>query len=81
MRNQSHGDAWERRTQAEAIASTEPMGLVCRRNRSGGLGRRNGVTKGKTAEDEVQEVMQTDHPGLCSHCRGFLGAVGSHMEV
>ena len=61
-------------------ASTEPLGLVCWRNRGGGLGHRNGVTKGKT-EDEVQEVMEPDHPGLCSHCRGFLGAMGSHMEV
>lgn len=51
------------------------MGLVCWRNRSGGLGHRNGVTKGKTAEDEVQEVVEPGHPGLCSHCRGFLGAM------
>lgn len=74
MRNQSRGDAWERRTQAEAIASTEPC--------AGGTGVGAWVAgMGKTAEDEVEEVMEPDHPGLCSHCRGFLGAVGSHMEV
>ena len=78
MRSQSHGDAWERRTRVEAM---QAQSLWAWRNRARGLGCRNGVTKGKTAEDEVQEVMEPDHPGLCSHCRGFLGAMGSHMEV
>lgn len=65
------GCAWERRTQAEATASTEPSGPGVPGGTGVGPGSQELKHKGENCRDEVQEVMEPDHPGLCSHCRVF----------